>query len=72
MIGESGREAVVPLENSSWIDELAKKISAYSGGSTDKEINIQLNVSAFPGEKAFQRYCIKAYRNEISRGGKIS
>ncbi len=72
MIGESGREAVVPLENSSWVDELAKKISAYSGGSTDKEINIVLNVSAFPGERAFQRYCIKAYRNEISRGGKIS
>lgn len=72
MIGESGKEAVIPLENSSWIDELAKKISTYSGSSTDKEINIQLNVSAFPGEKAFQRYCIKAYRNEISRGGKIS
>lgn len=71
MIGEAGREAVVPLEKSSWIDELAKKVSAYSGGSTDKEINIHLNVSAFPGEKAFQRYCVKACRNEISRGGKI-
>lgn len=71
MIGEAGREAVVPLEKSSWIDELAKKVSAYSSGSTDKEINIHLNVSAFPGERAFQRYCVKACRNEISRGGKI-
>lgn len=28
MVGEAGAEAVIPLENSSWIDELARKIAS--------------------------------------------
>jgi hypothetical protein len=32
MIGEAGREAVVPLENTKWIDELASKINNSSNG----------------------------------------
>lgn len=41
MIGEQGKEAVVPLENNTeWIDMLAKKI----GGGNNKPVSIVLNV----------------------------
>ena len=40
MIGEAGKEAIVPLENNTgWIDKLADKISA-KGGTTNKTYNI--------------------------------
>lgn len=34
MLGEAGREAVVPLENTRWIDELAEKINNTSGNQS--------------------------------------
>ena len=34
MIGEAGKEAVVPLERTQWIDKLAEKINANGGGRT--------------------------------------
>lgn len=49
MVGERGREAVMPLENNTgWIDELALKLSALmpqgnSGGGTSQPIILQLN-----------------------------
>lgn len=40
MVGEAGKEVVMPLENNTgWIDKLAEKISA-KGGSTSKTYNI--------------------------------
>lgn len=42
MIGEAGKEAVVPLERTQWIDKLADKISAKSG-NTSKTYNITNN-----------------------------
>jgi hypothetical protein len=40
MIGEAGKEVVMPLENNTqWIDKLADKISA-SGGTHSKTYNI--------------------------------
>lgn len=34
MIGEAGKEAVVPLENTAWVDKLAEKINGKMGGSS--------------------------------------
>jgi len=40
MIGEHGKEAVVPLENNTgWIDELARKISG-AGGKAPRNVNV--------------------------------
>jgi septal ring factor EnvC (AmiA/AmiB activator) len=39
MIGEAGKEAIVPLERTDWVDKLAEKISA-KGGTTTKTYNI--------------------------------
>lgn len=39
MIGEAGKEAIVPLERTEWIDKLADKINA-KGGTTSKTYNI--------------------------------
>lgn len=46
MIGESGKEAVVPLENNTgWIDKLASLIAEKSGGTnTTGEIKIQIDL----------------------------
>ena len=41
MIGEDGKEAVVPLENNTeWIDKLADKLAAKTGGSTPIILNV--------------------------------
>lgn len=44
MVGEAGKEAVMPLErNTGWIDQLAEKIASKNGGSNSgegREINI--------------------------------
>lgn len=40
MVGEAGKEAVVPLENNTeWIDKLAEKINARGGGGTVNNFN---------------------------------
>lgn len=39
MVGEAGKEVVMPLENTSWIDKLADKISARTGNES-KTYNI--------------------------------
>lgn len=44
MVGEAGKEAVMPLErNTGWIDELASKIKA-KGGSSDRPLTVILRV----------------------------
>ena len=41
VIGEQGKEAVVPLENNTeWIDKLADRIAAKTGGSTPIVLNV--------------------------------
>lgn len=43
LIGESGAEAVVPLENNTeWIDKLASKINGASGGGQPIQLTIQI------------------------------
>lgn len=42
MIGEAGKEAVVPLERTAWIDKLAEKINANGGNGQPQHITIKL------------------------------
>jgi len=43
VVGESGREAVMPLENNTgWITELASKISAQNGGGQPTQIVVKI------------------------------
>jgi len=59
MVGEAGKEAVMPLENNTgWIDTLADKlVSKISGNnnsnSTDKDINLSLRID-FGGDKIYE------------------
>lgn len=59
MIGEAGKEAVVPLENNTeWIDTLAKKL----GGGNDKPVSIVLQVDG----KTFAQTSVKTI-NDLTR-----
>ena len=41
VVGESGKEAVVPLENNlEWLDKLADRLAARTGGSTPVVLNV--------------------------------
>ena len=45
MIGEAGKEAVMPLErNTGWIDELASKLSVKAGNGSNKPIQLVVNL----------------------------
>lgn len=45
MIGEAGKEAVMPLErNTGWIDELASKLSVKGGNGSNKPIQLVVNL----------------------------
>lgn len=65
MIGENGREAIMPLENNTgWITELAKQLNGINGGGS---INIQLNIN---GTK-FGKACIDSINQAQRQSGKI-
>lgn len=63
VVGEAGREAVMPLENNTgWITELANKISNIGGGSGNSQIIIKLGEETiynkfldFVDKKSFQQ-----------------
>ena len=42
MIGEAGKEAVVPLERTEWVDKLAEKINSKGGNGQPQHITIKL------------------------------
>lgn len=42
MIGEAGKEAVVPLERTEWIDKLAEKINSRGTGDTPIQLTVKL------------------------------
>jgi hypothetical protein len=61
MVGEQGREVVMPLENNTgWIDELAGKLN---GGSGNGQINLTLQI----GTKKVAREIIDLINNESIR-----
>jgi len=48
VVGEAGKEAVVPLENNTeWIDELAKKIKGGPGGDNPPPVVLQVDGKTF-------------------------
>lgn len=48
VVGEAGKEAVVPLENNTeWIDELAKKIKGGKGGDNPAPVVLQVDGKTF-------------------------
>lgn len=48
VVGEAGKEAVVPLENNTeWIDELAKKIKGGGGGDKPTPVVLQVDGKTF-------------------------
>ena len=64
MIGEDGKEAVVPLENNTeWIDKLADKLSEKTGGATP----IVLNVDG----KTFAQTSISSINQLTKQTGKL-
>lgn len=72
MIGERGKEAVVPLErNTEWIDKMAEKlaknivINNSTGG--DRDLYLELHV----GDTKLGRACIKAINKVHDQEGKI-
>jgi hypothetical protein len=67
MVGEAGREAVMPLENNTgWINELADKINKLNGGgSGTTEVILQLN------ETTLGKAVIGAINKVHRRGGKV-
>lgn len=67
MVGERGKEAVMPLENNTgWITELASKLSAMMGGSQDGNSfsNNDGDIVLMVGETEFGRIAIKAIKKQ--------
>ena len=63
MIGEKGKEAVVPLENNTgWMDALAQKVAAAITQTTTKDNNSG-DLIIRVGEIDFARIAIKAINN---------
>ncbi len=45
MIGENGKEAVIPLENNTeWMDKLASQIAAFNGGGGGQPVNLTVQI----------------------------
>jgi hypothetical protein len=67
MIGESGKEAVMPLENNTgWINQLAQQIAAVNGGGNQGgDVILQI------GETVFGKIAINAINKVHRRGGKV-
>lgn len=69
MIGEQGREAVVPLENNTaWIDELARKLNGAGGDKTPRSVVIN---QKFEGLES-SRYALHKSKTEILNAIKLS
>lgn len=67
IIGEAGREAVLPLENNTeWMDILADKISSRLGTGSNND-NIKELVIKFEGELAQLARIFKPYLDEESK-----
>lgn len=67
IIGEAGREAVLPLHNNTeWMDDLAEKVSKLVGGDSKQPINIYL-----PNGKLLARYVIDLLKKDdfVNNGG---
>jgi phage-related protein len=64
VVGERGKEAVMPLENNTeWIDILASRLAAYQG--SDKPIVLQVD------GKTFAQTSISAINNLTRKSGKL-
>ena len=67
VLGDNKRETEVVSPLSTIKRAVAEAMSQTNGTQGD----IVINVSMFPNERTFQRYVVKAYHNEIARGGKL-
>jgi len=72
MVGEAGKEAVIPLENNTgWMDNMAAKVASMiggSGGNGSQPINVVVKI----GEDTIMEYFIDAMNREsILRGDPI-
>lgn len=66
VVGEAGKEAVVPLENNTeWIDELAKKIKGGKGGDNPAPIVLQVD------GKTFAQTTIKTVNDLTKQTGRL-
>lgn len=62
MVGENGKEAVVPLENNlEWLDKLANMLTEKMGGSTPIVLKV--------GEKVFAETTFRAWNNYVEQTG---
>ncbi len=65
MVGEAGKEVVMPLENNTgWINDLASKISENGGGGGDLHLTIKI------GEDTITDKVIKSINRESRKNGK--
>lgn len=68
MVGEAGKEAVVPLENNTgWLDKIADRISAsISSGTVGGDTHVHVELDG----REVGRFCIRAVElNRIRQGG---
>jgi hypothetical protein len=74
MVGENGKEAVMPLENNTgWIDELAMKLATIMsvGKSTAQTQNQPIYIELDIGGTKFGKVCIDSINSQQRRAGKI-
>lgn len=70
LIGEAGKEAVMPLENNTgWIDKLAAQINQASGGKSGALPVV--NLYMYPNSAAYKRDILSVIRTEKARGGVV-
>ena len=70
LIGEAGKEAVMPLENNTgWIDKLAAQINQASGGKSGSLPVV--NLYMYPNSAAYKRDILSIIRTEKARGGVV-
>ena len=68
MVGEEGREAVLPLErNTGWIDELAGKLAAVMGNSQQPVAASAGGVSVYIGNEKLDSYITRATARQALR-----
>jgi phage-related protein len=74
MVGENGKEAVMPLENNTgWIDELAMKLATImsAGKSAAQPQNQPIYIELDIGGTKFGKVCIDSINSQQRRAGKI-
>jgi hypothetical protein len=68
MVGEQGREAVLPLErNTGWIDELAGKLAAVLGSNPQPAAAGAGGVSVYIGNEKLDSYITRATARQALR-----